>query len=519
MPTNLDKNFNELCYSCRIGDSENVDRLVSTGVNVNGVDEFDNSPLFLASLCGHEEVVKLLLKRGAVCDRDRYEGARCIYGALTDSIRNTLLKYDISKAVDINQPFATHISSLLKNSNLNNQDISFEFHDNKVFKLHRFLLASRSKYFYQKLTTSWNSKSFIEMPEGTPSSSFETIIKFVYLVPILHEISPQEHGILKAFTKKLDIPELAEYLGKVRHVLDPSEKSALIADYQFKFTENAREQLHSFVEDYIIGQKYYFQNCDTITETELRKIKNSSALPDVFIMIKSDRNHGGWLYPCHRAILTRSEYFKTMFTSPFLEASTYSRTIHEVTNRQERFPIITLPTSSSELADIILRYFYYDSTEIPWKYAINVLIVADALLTERLKTMAAITITQSKEILEHYSIFDVLYVAWDTRVERLEHYAAEIIAKDLKHYCKDSELRKAIIKSSQRITVREETDTIELVDDIRYYLLKKHDLQPGDSELIDTEDNLEFLVSPEIQHYKEDLGLIEDILNNLGLDA
>lgn len=105
-------NFEELCYSCRTGDMDNVDRLISTGVNVNSVDKFDNSPLFLASLCGHEGVVKLLLQRGAVCDRDRYEGARCIYGALNDSIRDILLSYDISKAVDVKQPFATHISSI-----------------------------------------------------------------------------------------------------------------------------------------------------------------------------------------------------------------------------------------------------------------------------------------------------------------------------------------------------------------------------------------------------------------------
>lgn len=76
----MDKQFEELCFACRIGDLPNVDRLIAAGVNLNAVDKFDNSPLFLASLCGHEEVVRLLLKSGAICDRDRYEGARCIYG-------------------------------------------------------------------------------------------------------------------------------------------------------------------------------------------------------------------------------------------------------------------------------------------------------------------------------------------------------------------------------------------------------------------------------------------------------
>ena len=147
----MDKNFEELCYSCRTGDMDNVDRLISTGVNVNSVDKFDNSPLFLASLCGHEAVVKLLLQRGAVCDRDRYEGARCIYGALTDTIRDTLLSYDISKAVDVKQPFATHISSMYNDEGFLKRDITFRVSNGKLFTAHKFLLCARSEILAEKM--------------------------------------------------------------------------------------------------------------------------------------------------------------------------------------------------------------------------------------------------------------------------------------------------------------------------------------------------------------------------------
>ena len=123
------KVFQEICMACRTGDIEVVDSLLSTpNLDINQVDEYDYSPLILSSLCGHFKIVELLLSRGAICDRDTFQGARCIYGALTDEIRDLLVSFDISKAIDASQPFAGHISSLL-NPLLNslNNDIVFQF--------------------------------------------------------------------------------------------------------------------------------------------------------------------------------------------------------------------------------------------------------------------------------------------------------------------------------------------------------------------------------------------------------
>ena len=48
-----------------------------------------------ASLCGHYEVVELLLESGAVCERDTFQGERILYNALNNRIRNLLLRYDV----------------------------------------------------------------------------------------------------------------------------------------------------------------------------------------------------------------------------------------------------------------------------------------------------------------------------------------------------------------------------------------------------------------------------------------
>lgn len=513
---NANKAFEELCYWCRVGDVQNVDRLISTGVNLNGVDEFDNSPLFLASLCGHEALVRLLLKRGAVCDRDRYEGARCIYGALTDSIRNILLKYDISKAVDVKQPFATHISNQLKDNNIKSHDIEFRFQNLSCFKLHKFLIAARSPYFKQKLLGAWKNRLVIEMPLKTSSSAFEAISKFLYLVPVLHEINSSDYDTLKLFCRKLNLLELLECLEKIHHVMDASERSRLIAEYQFKFTESAREDLTSFLHEEIICQKKSIR-CESGVLKTLRIPSPTSSFADVYVQVKCDPEaEKSWVYPCHRSILARCEYFKIMFSSRFWETTYYDQ---EANQNLASLPIITLPTSNTEVAEIILSYLYYDRTEIPWNLSIGVLQAADALLNDRLKTMAAISITQSRELLNHISIFKILEIAWETRMERLEHYVAEIIANKLDYYSMETDFKKAVISSSKRIQDREETDTIELIDDIRYYLLKKHNLDTEDIEILEIETDIEFLKNSGIIAYKEDLKLIDNLLATLGLEA
>lgn len=512
----MDKNFDDLCYACRIGDTDNVDRLISTGINPNGVDEFDNSPLFLASLCGHEEVVKLLLKRGAVCDRDRFEGVRCIYGALNDSIRDILVKHDISKAVDINQPFVMHISSLIKDLSLETHDIQLVPKGDKsqgFLKLHKFLLSARSSKLRDNLLTIWDRRSALHTDISI--SALVIITKFIYLIPVLHEININDHDTLTHLSSQWDLSLLVEYLDRSKHIADTSEKSTLMAEYQFKITENARDQLKHFVNDNILkrsidlgtGKKY---------QEKLQLFENHVAFPDLLLLVENS-NKDRRIYPCHLAILSRANYFRTMFTLPMKEMTTYKESRNSV--ESQKFSLISLPSCEFEVADIILRYLYHDSSEIPWEYAIDVLVMADFLLEDRMKSMAAVVMTQSKDFLEKYSIFDILYVAWETKMERLEQFAAKVIAFDLKNYAKDIKIKDAIIKSSQMISVREETDTIELVDDIRFYLLEKYAFEPDDVEILSEEKDIQLLKSSGILDYQKDVAIIDNLLDELTLQA
>lgn len=522
----IDRNFEDLCYACRTGDLANVDRLITTGVNLNSVDKFDNSPLFLASLCGHKDVVLLLLKSGAICDRDRYEGARCIYGALTDVIRDILLSYDISKAVDMTQPFASHISSLLLNKHdigLNTFDMKIYCSlDNKTLQAHKFIIQARCPLLFKELvqTSCLNFEMY-----NISSYILEIILKFIYLVPVLHVIKLEDLLFLDQLTKRLDMSLLNSFIKKIKHIVDPPEKSTLMAEYQFKFTMDAKGQLKDFVSNCIIKNSLFLDKVETFDQEEALHYCNTFSdsyfpfFPDVLVKIK-DNEENIHFYPCHLSILKRFDYFNIMFLDPFCELTVYNKKTYELLedNHEEILPILTLNTICKEIFEMILRYLYYDDSNIDLTDCIGVIKMADFLLDDRLKSVAATLITQNDDILNILDVFEILYFAWGTRIERLEHYAAKHVAMNLDKYIDTSAFKKAILKSAERISNREESDSIEFVDDIRFYLLEKYKLEPEDIEYYEELSEIEDDLETDFASYKNDCLLINGILFELNLN-
>ena len=58
--------------------------------DIDATDDWDNSPLYLAALCGHHDLLNFLLSNGAAFDPASHDGQRAIYGALTLPIKLTL---------------------------------------------------------------------------------------------------------------------------------------------------------------------------------------------------------------------------------------------------------------------------------------------------------------------------------------------------------------------------------------------------------------------------------------------
>ncbi|KAL9613550.1 MAG: hypothetical protein Q9167_001935 [Letrouitia subvulpina] len=527
-PLDLSENFNELCEACRRGDLKLCQEMITAGVNINARDRFDYTPLILASLCGHYEVVQLLLESGALCERDTFQGERCLYNALNARIRNLLLSYDYSKSTDPLQPFAAHITSLLTRDTPQTSDIVVTS-VGESFRLHKFVLAARSPYFRKKLsaapeTTSWR------IPAAISPQAFGVAIRYVYLGEIPSELGG---GPGTGFTED----EILEGLDKISKHLEirslwdtilESDDRRLSRQRRTEEVENGRGQLEAWFVENVLRHKVIV---DTDKADEIKWARDNAIFSDVLLraddpaaskletfadgagtpsggtngvsntipigpLLPTSRSPSkaravrkSTIFPVHRAMLLRSDFFLAMFSSRFREA--------QHTEQLQIIPIDCTP----EVLEIVLKFLYTEKTDVPLDLAIDVLFAADQLFIERLKTKTAVIIStlgngtmpqfSNEQIVgaeappeeEVINIYDVVRAGWLTRVPRLEEFGARYFAYRLESYIDEEDFADLIRESAGRIQGRQETDSIELLDDIRYYLSERFRLGFEDSGL------------------------------------
>ncbi|CCT64380.1 related to bood POZ containing protein [Fusarium fujikuroi] len=511
-PLDESPEFNEFLMACRHGDLKRCQELISQGVNINGKDRFDYTPLIIASLCGHYELVRLLLESGALAERNTFQGERCIYNALNDRIRNLLLQYDFSKSSDPYVYWSTHISTLLGRTSPKTTDITLAS-GSRSFDLHKFILIARSPYFRSKLaavpdTTTW------KLANAVPVQSFIIVLRYLYLGEVPRDIAPvggadSEEEVFRGLdkvSKQLEVESLWET------ILAGGDRRLARQRYQSE-VDRARGQFESFFKLNVLGLKMVV---DTDQVKDIKWKYDNSMFADVILRADEpidieDEKSGqttptidrptipigpagdqesvikrkSVLYPAHKAMLIRSEYFEKMFSGDFVESK-----------RDEHLRVITIDCTPAVL-EIILTYLYTEAVNCPLEHALDLLYAADMLFLDNLKSKAALTIStlgsgtsnvlvdrthgeaqrngdtggEDEQIeMEPVNIYDVIHAAWDLRVQRLEEFAARYLAYRLEDYIDEEDFQALIAESAQRITVREETDTIELLDDIRYYL-------------------------------------------------
>lgn len=485
-----------------------------------------------ASLCGHYEVVRLLLESGALCERDTFQGERCLYNALNDRIRNLLLSYDYSKTRDPLQPLAGHITSLLSRKTPETSDITLVTND-QSFHLHKFILSARSPYFARKLSKAPETILW-RVPQSVPSRSLEMVITGLYFGEVKADFTASEDDRLvlagiERLGRQLEITNIFEM------ILESDRR--LARQRRTDEVQRGRDQLEAWFRRHVLahavrvdrnkvdGVRWDRQNsifadvllcanegeddaetndrsllaADEPTETPARNTPgllnnipvgptNPSAAPSSSSQIQpnpTQHNQESTLYPAHRAMLLRSDYFQAMFTSSFHEAHAAQHHAH--------LPIIRVDCTPAVLS-IILTYIYTESTSnIPLSLALPLLFTADALFIEPLKTKAALIISTlgngatsavestnprgDTDLEEAVDIYDIVRAGWDTRVHRLEEFGARYLAYRLERHIESFEFKELVRESAARIKGRQETDTVELVDDIRYYLSERYRLR------------------------------------------
>ncbi|KAH0491768.1 hypothetical protein TgHK011_003177 [Trichoderma gracile] len=548
-PLDTSAEFHEFLLACRRGDLRKCQELIGMGVNINGKDKFDYTPLIIASLCGHYELVQLLLESGALAERNTFQGERCIYNALNDRIRNLLLQYDFSKSSDPYVYWSSHISTLLGRSSPPTADISLDA-ETRSFKLHKFLLASRTPYFRRKLQASPETASW-KLSSTIPVEAFQIAVRYIYLGEVPRDLAPPgsaatEEDVAKGLDK---ISKLLEIEQLWEAILVGNDRRLARQRYQDEVAR-ALGQVTDFFQQSVLAHKMVV---DTDRVDEVRWRHDNSIFADVLlradepsaedtdgILLAADAAPSGYtgagipvgpsheaaavaataaesngvkkktkksvLYPAHKAMLIRSEYFDKMFSGDFVESK-----------KSDHLHVITVDCSPPVL-ELILSFLYTENASCPLEHALDLLYAADMLFLDSLKNKAAIAIStlgsgtanalvdrthnntnnpdtpsnkdtpvpepeQVEVEVEPINIYDVIHAAWDLRVQRLEEFAARYLAHRLEDYIDEPDFHELIRESAERIQKREETDTIELLDDIRYYLSERFRLRFEDAGL------------------------------------
>ncbi|KAI2637918.1 hypothetical protein GGS26DRAFT_433313 [Hypomontagnella submonticulosa] len=447
-----------------------------------------------------------VVESGALAERDTFQGERCIYNALNDKIRNLLLKYDYSKSTDPLQPWAAHISALLSRETPKTSDIEL-IAPTQSFEVHKFLLSARSPYFARKFTEAPETETW-KLPQSIPIESFQVVLRYLYLGDIPRDLVDPRSGNtdeevltgVDKISKQLEIEKLWEA------ILSGTDRRLARQRHQDE-VNRAQGQIQDFFQKKVLGHKMVV---DTRKVAEVRWPHNNSIFADCLLRadeqggeedtdkyeesdgipigpgVESRQQNGAKkakksvLYPAHRAMLIRSPYFETMFSGPFREAQA-SDFLHVI-------KVDCLP----EVLEIILTFLYTEKSECPLELGLDLLYASDMLFLDKLKSKAAVAIStlgsgnnnvlvdrththqgngaEAEVEVEPINVYDVIHAAWDLRVQRLEEFAARYLAYRLEDYIDEEEFTELIHESASRLKTREETDTIELLDDIRYYL-------------------------------------------------
>lgn len=445
------------------------------------------------------------------------------------------MEYDYSKSTDPLQPWAGHITSLLSKAVPKTADIGL-IAAAQSFDLHKFILAARTPYFRRKLsdapeTTTW------KLPSTLPLESFQVALRYLYLGEVPRDVvtprsTVSEEEVLTGvdkLSKQLEIEQLWEA------ILAGGDRRLARQRYEDE-VKRAQGQVERFYRDKVLGHKMVvetkrvgdikwrhdnsiFADCLLCAhEPESDEVGNDAGEDDdanagvvrlngipLGPAVNTDgdrpkrRPRKSVVYPVHKAMLIRSPYFETMFSSEFREAQD-SEHLHVVT-------VDCMP----DVLEIVLTYLYTEKVDCPLELALDLLYTADILFLDKLKTKAAQAIStlgsgnsnvwadrthasagrqeegeeqqQQQDEMEPINIYDVIHAAWDLRVQRLEEFGARYLADRLEDYIDEPEFAELIRESAERIRNRQETDTIELLDDIRYYLGERFRLRFEDANL------------------------------------
>lgn len=253
----------DIYLATRTGDLKRVKHLVEKeNVDVNRRDCWDSVPLYYACLCGHADIVTYLLKQGAVCSENTFDGDRCLYGALTTEIHSLLLQADVTKVPPL-KPLGESIRKLCDLCDDPEQPIplsrSFEACcdfalkvGDRTYRLHKAILAARSPDFDEMLSSQSRSEDLSRFNWTTQvdPAAFGALLVYIYServdmetkdVKAFHDLAKNLGCIILAKMTSMELQRIRFKFKTTRK--DTAPKRFVIHPHAFPFHASMEHQL------------------------------------------------------------------------------------------------------------------------------------------------------------------------------------------------------------------------------------------------------------------------------------
>jgi ankyrin repeat/BTB/POZ domain-containing protein 1 len=196
----------------------------------------------------------------------------------------------------------------------------------------------------------------------------------------------------------------------------------------------------------------------------------------------------GYKFYCHKAFFCgRSEYFNALLRDHFCE-----------TTADDGTPTINIRDVPAEVFCAVVCYIYTNIVQVREEHILEVLCAADMYLLPGLKRGCGAVLGSC---LSTDNVVSRLKTARLFQLPHLEDQCTQFISVHIDKIANDEGLRDLIVQDAREVRSRQETDSIPVVDDIRYHI----------TSAVQT-------VS-EMDEAREKLQIIDRLLEDLGLDA
>ncbi|CAL4061976.1 unnamed protein product, partial [Meganyctiphanes norvegica] len=478
----------ELFRSCKKGDLEDVRLLVEQrDIDINVRDKWDSTPLYYACLCGHIQVVEYLIGVGARCEANTFDGERCLYGALTNDIRRLLTLHNM---VTVHTIRRDAYDEFLRRLFLSGEysDITFIIQGIK-FLLHRCLLMARSEYFREQFITRWRNRSQIVInKDKLHPLAFEAVMKYIYTGRFECPVECVDMCVRIGVNCKLPgFKVLIEEATRKAQALRESKQRAIQVTMvviepdtsRCRGSENVGEDLRELAQASLPPQLRLWP-----TAMPFNQMEDTPAFADICFVVE------GYRFMCHKMFFcTRSEYFRALLLDHF----------HESVNDPDlKIPVLTLHELTAEVFAILVHYLYCNQTIVSMENATDVMMAADMYLVPGLKRQCGVFLGQK---LNTSNVIICIKLARMFQLPRLEDQCVAYMAKNLDQMLVNEELEELIISDAAEVSGRQETDTVTIIDELRYHITS------------------DVLTISGIREAKFKLEKIETLLDDLGIEA